>query len=117
MREIKFRAWDKKNKEFFVTENLLLRLDGYLFDRENEEELHNVEIQQFIGILDKKGIEIYEGDIMFNQNDKHNYQVMWDDNNSYFMLGKNGGQLSKYVLGEFWEVIGNIYENPELLTN
>lgn len=69
--------------------------------------------QQFIGHTDKNGKEIYAGDIMFNINDQKNYIMLWNESDACFMLGEHGGRLSKYVLAEFWEIIGNTYQSSE----
>jgi len=106
-REIKFRVWDKNENDIVRWE---LLNDGiidlyHLFFSKDE----NLIIQQFTGLKDINGKEIYEGDIldtkcvvsfndgMFGIFDKHNYMGL----NSY--------------MSKFREVIGNIYENPELL--
>lgn len=120
MREIKFRAWYKKDKNMLVPlsiAEILWSVDGgYFFcdawDGYTEEEL---ELLQYTGLKDKNGIEIYEGDILYNLNDRYNYVIIWDDIQGAFSLGEDGCLLKKYCLNEFWEVIGNIYENPELL--
>jgi len=75
-----------------------------------------VVVMQFTGLLDKNGKEIYEGDIVrefWNGNpDPCCVQVVeWDDNES------SGPRVVGFYLqdGDEYEVIGNIYENPELL--
>ena len=106
MREIKFRAWDKRFNWFdFGGGDLLLRINSEDFS----------DPQQFTGLIDKNGKEIYEGDIVYNEADKYNYQIIWNEREARFTLGEDSGPLSTYVLGTFWEVIGNIFENPELL--
>lgn len=122
MREIKFRAWDKKDK-------VMLPIRDYFSNKRlgNEhkpgavafdliEGLHNedVVIMQFAGLHDCKGVEIYEGDIL-NLPEGRVSKVVFEDGCFYTPVG-----TSRYRLGgwssSFVEVIGNIYENPELLT-
>jgi len=76
---------------------------------------------QFTGLLDKSGVEIYEGDIVkysaFNeQKELQNYinPIFWEQNFASFSVGN---EHSFWALStcEDVEVIGNIYENPELL--
>ena len=119
MREIKFRAWDKDKqcmikdalqhwKESFdvVTETFLTLLDDDKY-----------EVMQYTGLKDAVGREIYEGDIVKCDDDL--WVVLWDDYKSCFAI--DGLYLSMYVcpFDVSWsndcEVIGNIYENPELL--
>ena len=74
-----------------------------------------LESQQFTG-LTRNGIEIYEGDIL--QYFSHQLQVVWNDEH-YCYAGKDlqSGYTSDLAALSFsrFEVIGNIYENPELL--
>ncbi len=109
-REIKFRIWDKKNKQLGKTFSLNTDI-----------------IIQFTGLLDKNGKEIYEGDIVsVNEKgfeDKTNYEVKWFGP-YYPAFDLEGWEGESNALGEIeqtgeWdiEVIGNIYENPELLNN
>jgi len=121
MREIKFRAWDnefKKMKQIDIQEG---------FDSE-------LLLMQFTGLKDKNGKEIYEGDILkLGDEDKEPKttfsEVYWCEYQSKFMHkrrfltgGGSAGELNtwnNYLDGikdlDFCEVIGNIYENPELL--
>lgn len=73
-------------------------------------------VGQYTGLKDKKGKEIYEGDI-YHMGDKNiKYVVVWND------TGLTGKQLgsSSYAGLSYWqnniEIIGNIYDNPELLS-
>ena len=68
---------------------------------------------QFTGLLDKNGKEIYEGDIL-KWNDEVS-QVMWRLYDSMFEIEKIFNGFSERVTSDY-EIIGNIYENPELLT-
>lgn len=116
MREIKFRAWHKLNKEFYGYD-LLLRLDGNLvcevdrgenvglFDRTFNDDFI---LMQFTGLHDKNGVKIYEGDVL--QHLSHIEPV------TYF---SDECRFDTYSFGcDSWmdsEVIGNIYQNRELL--
>lgn len=135
MREIKFRAWNPETKEMysrwidtaFGYENWTAVNDGAPYEEK-------VVLMQFTGLLDKNGKEIYEGDIVGYWGGNKNgarWIVGWDDNKSGWaavygetditdlgesMSGRPAFKLSK-KLCEKKEIIGNIYENPELLTN
>jgi len=116
MREIKFRAWDKKNKRFISP--FFVRITGfgkiwilsenldYVLDEEN-----NIEITQFTGLCDKNGKEIYEEDIVKT---KIGIGYVFNRLGCWFVeFQKELGYFSSSDI----EVIGNIYENPELLEN
>ena len=117
-REIKFRAWDDIRNKFILPKNLVYRLDGHLFDRELDEEEHNVELMQFTGVKDKNDKEIYEGDIVEFYDpytkSQHITEVIWDDNNCRYAMKYTFVDFDFLITDEI-EVIGNIYENPELL--
>lgn len=115
MRQIKFRVWDEYSQELFNIE------DFYYFE---EQGIHNSSeccLMQFTGILDKNGKEIYEGDcVQFTQHlfntpeEKFPVkikEVKWLDWEGKWNLRETNAGESNF------EVIGNIYENPELLNN
>jgi len=125
MREIKFRAWDKREKRMvivlaiaFNTNFLHYALDnswGVKYGKSYWSDIHNFELMQFTGSRDKNGKEIWEGDIVKNSFGSL-YIIRWVG----CMMGFKGEPL--YVKNEVsdveasdLEVIGNIYENPELL--
>ena len=107
MREIKFRAWDKEDKEFVTSVfNMLLRIGEPL---ENE----RFEFMQYTGLKDKNGKEIYEGDIITHVNEGacDGTEVKWKEDTAQF-VNVWGWRMGE---AELFEVVGNIYENPELL--
>lgn len=112
-REIKFRYYDPRIKEM-VYDGMLVDGKGRLcvFNGENQ-----CEIMQFTGLKDKNGKEIYEGDIVEFDADEwgseHNrrWPVTWNERGGEWLLG--GGLNSECK--DYKTVIGNIYENPELL--
>jgi len=135
-RVIKFRAWDKINKRWLNVSSLSLAKDGTvngvweLRDGENElYGLHQVDIVHFIGLLDKNGKEIYEGDIIKIDDFFYGVVYFWqgshkvDRANSHYRLHERICYCSEAfsdshkVDGHHLdaEIIGNIYENPELL--
>ncbi len=113
MREIKFRAWDKRTKEMIGWKKLSDEEVVYFF----EMDMQNDKIfQQFTGLEDKNGKEIFEGDIVIgvdtNGIKRKATEVTIKQGNTYF---NNDWAFS--ILSDIrdLEVIGNIYENPELL--
>ena len=112
MREIKFRAWDKIRKEMIEIHNL------YWFE-ENCVRFNGdggAEILQFTGLKDKNGKEIYEGDVVQIYNGKNielpPFEVIFEYN-SYSMYNKD--RNLHLVCFDVCEVIGNKFENPEML--
>lgn len=108
MREIKFRAWDKENKKI---------VDVIDFSCMNYPDKY--EVMQYTGLLDKNGKEIYEGDVV---NIDRNIVNEVGDESSETIEGVeikwNYEQLQQLTYDiEGIKVIGNIYENPDLLTN
>ena len=123
-REIKYRAWLKEEKKMVIVETIDFTdksmqylekneiIDAYLLRRVIFED---IELMQYTGIKDKNGVEIYEGDIIIcKYGPEIMMEVKWVDE-GFRTLGKyNGDNYVGYVKNSA-EVIGNIYENPELL--
>jgi uncharacterized phage protein (TIGR01671 family) len=114
MREIKFRAWDHSANRYFIPESLKLKNGKFVYQTVCTGE-HILE--QFTGLHDKSGKEIYEGDIVKRVilKEKH-FKVVWDNKYSCFM-GMDIHDDSHDIILSQWEleIIGNIYENQELL--
>ena len=107
MREIKFRAWDKENKKIISWEDIKVYEDNspYLSDYFNFKNTPII-LMQYTGLKDKNGKEIYEGDIVYSTYYRHNIEI-----EDIFTMYK----WFDYPESEEFEIIGNIYENPELL--
>ena len=120
MRDIKFRALDKE-KKVFVKGMLCFGYDDFewVLLNDNYEQIlwnYNGELQQYTGLKDKNGVEIYEGDIGKNERGTLFKVVYSEKNASYELVTINENRFHYKV---HWidnlEVIGNIYENKELL--
>jgi uncharacterized phage protein (TIGR01671 family) len=130
MREIKFRAWDKEGLRMFDSTELRGIVDFFL-----EVERWNCVVMQYTGLLDKNGVEIYEGDVIATYNDEDKSSLLeldtWtkdDFGYAYVAISPDKGvsfqtktmnwdwdnEESVYHI-QFCEVIGNIWENGDLL--
>lgn len=117
-REIKFRAWVNDHwvdwiptcKTLGAYNASIIDTDGYTFEEDNP-----FIVEQYTGLKDKNGKEIYEGDIL--QIDDHilgDFEVVW--HNLSWKIKRSVGyeSLSVHKTQDI-VVIGNIHENPELL--
>ena len=125
MREIRFRAWANGNMHSMG----FTSHDGYHFncgrDVEDWSE-SNAPIMQYTGLKDKNGVDIYEGDLIKNSKDRVG-KVVWHKPSASFDVEFVSDPFKynpaiDYSYGfknNMWrnhvKVIGNIYENPELL--
>lgn len=126
MREIKFRAWVKDKKAIFevILINYVTKKVTYLLERVGhllsirDAKFNDVELMQYTGLKDKNNKEIYEGDILFESFGERYYKVVFE----------NGGFRAEFkgdfdehsfdlidVVAQGCEIVGNIYENPELM--
>lgn len=123
-REIKFRAWNGK-KKFMDSAWLIDWEHGKVcHSTHNQSELDDCVLMQFTGLKDKNGKEVYEGDvaIAWSEGQKAICEIKWGQGRVGFFLYRSphiiwnlsGGGFD-YTF-EMIEVIGNKYENPELLT-
>ena len=122
-----FRAWTEEGKAMyygvypFRDDALLLSYDGFAFD---EVPASDFILMQSTGIKDKNGKEIFEGDVVKYEVDRYTYteEVAYDKNFVGFGVRDADTdiiftflQLADVVDLISLEVVGNIYQNPELL--
>ena len=126
MREIKFRAWLKEKKEmidnarpdFFCKQLNYLRGNSAGGQDVLGVSTEDIELMQYTGLKDMREKEIYEGDVLSNGNDEKPYKVIFE-NGSYRAEFEEDFEEYSFdlidVVAQGCEIIGNIYENPELI--
>ena len=110
MREIKFRFWNTDEEKMYDGGFELYdmaRIGGYI---------DNGLWLQFTGLKDKNGKEIYEGDILENPAYGKG-KVEWSERRWECYAEKDEYNRGEILTRHDIEIIGNIYENPELLNN
>lgn len=111
MREKKFREWLPDEKKMLNFDDTIAMLNAIRW-----------RIMEYTGQTDKNGKEIWEGDIIieaseyyFNEDGPQEGQVYWDDTYAGFCIQWKYSDPSKaFIKWQKHEIIGNIYENPEL---
>ena len=110
MREIKFRAWVLESNKFIykppvpeLTPSWAYRRGEYI-------------LEQYTGLKDKNGKEIFEGDIT-SLDGEYLAVIKWNEKQASFVAESiEGDYVSEHLYGaELCDVEGNIHENPELL--
>ena len=105
MRTFKFRIWIYCQERF---------LNNYTFQDFSKVSFPIEswgQVQQYTGLKDKNNKEIYEGDIVISNQESGTFEIKWDEESASFMVGDNLWPNADLT------IIGNIYQNPELLKN
>lgn len=127
MRDIKFRAWNSRYKQMklveriFFNEHKIQISHGFTGMDTSEWFLDHCELMQYTGLTDKNEKQIYEGDIVLVDwgDGELNARVYWDSSTLIYMIQFSGNGDTDFLFecNEISQIIGNIYENLELLND
>lgn len=137
MRKIKFRVWNKKRKSYSndhkydvggdndVVEYFASPADCFLQSLSDCQNDDNIILEQFTGLTDSKGKEIYEGDICkysfpsYSLHESQDCIIYYEQNYCSMFISSIKGQfncvITPTLCNDGLEIIGNINENPELI--
>jgi uncharacterized phage protein (TIGR01671 family) len=118
-RELKFRAWDDvPNKDFPNRKPMMHDWDYVKMWSPQDWECSGVTIEQWTGLKDRHGREVYEGDIVTEiwcGEERSTSIVERDAPNGGFNLRDLDGEYAEIDSNHEFNIIGNVHENPELL--
>ena len=126
-RETRFRAWDGKKFYYTPDFNLSFTKSGIICGLKNGGMIfpNSNELQQFTGLKDKNGKEIYESDVVSIKGDKRKFYIRWFDNMCFGFADVRSDyketfyacydDRNGYPMDSMIEIIGNIHQNPELI--
>ncbi len=115
-RELRFRVWDNQEKRFCNEDHDFgfSNKDYLIFNGKTFLKTKRYEIRQWTGLKDKNGVEIYDGD--FLKGEKFPVVLNWTGEFVIRMFNKDSGPSNPlWVMCESRKIVGNIFENPELL--
>jgi len=128
MRQFKFRFWDTVSQKMLYDElaPLYYHVPRSLYGEEIEGEAHLYSLsqlldrtdfiaQQFVGLKDMNGEDIYEGDIVTHLHSADTCVVVFQKSTAMFLAQEIGDEQMGFGIEDVTEVIGNIYENANLL--
>lgn len=115
-REIKFRVWDGSQYSHF---KIGQQFGGWAASVYDDHCLNGRKFEQFTGLHDKNGNEIWEGDFIQNVADNGTrlsiFEIRWQQSSCGFIKDREDGHTFTLEISKYFEVIGNIHETPELL--
>lgn len=117
----KFRVWNKQEQEYPEEQLYSIDTSGNVMASGSFPELdcdvtNEVTIEHYTGLKDRKGIEIYSGDIINWKQAKQVHEIKWIEEQASFIAFPGGTPLWLYKEWDYQlEIVGNVHENPELL--